>query len=91
VLIDLLDEPRDVLVGLRAKRRRDHPASILAREVIQRDRDLICIPDGEPATSTMACLPFRLTAVGLDQPGRYAAFVLKPIHLPGIAQTPGCR
>jgi hypothetical protein len=28
----------------------------------------------------MACLPAGFAGVGLDQPGRYAAFLFRPIH-----------
>jgi hypothetical protein len=48
-LIDLLDERADVLVDLRLQRRGDHPASTLPRQIIERDRTLNLLPDGEPA------------------------------------------
>ena len=39
----------DVLVDLGLERRRDHPASALPREIIERDATLVVLPDGEPA------------------------------------------
>jgi hypothetical protein len=48
VLIDLVHERADVLLGL--ERRGDHPPRALPREVVQREPDLIvALPDGEPA------------------------------------------
>ena len=49
VLADLIGERRDVLVDLGLERRRDHPASALPREIIERDAILVVLPDGEPA------------------------------------------
>ena len=49
VLADLIRERRHVLVDLGLERRRDHPASALPREIIERDASLVVLPDGEPA------------------------------------------
>jgi hypothetical protein len=57
LLVALVGEPLDVLVSLRLKRRGDHPARTVARELVQRDRNLVVLPDGEPANIAMACLP----------------------------------
>ena len=71
----------DVLVDLGLERRRDHPASALPREIIERDATLVVLPDGEPANIRpwRAFLP-AITGVGLHQPGRYAAFLFTRIH-----------
>jgi hypothetical protein len=53
-------------------------ASALTGELVQRDRDLFVALDGERA-NILHVLP-AITGIGLHQPGRYAAFVLKPIH-----------
>jgi len=82
VLVALVLERRDVLVGLRAQRRRDHPTRALAREPIERrhDVDLVALKRG-PANihHWRAFLP-AFAGVGLDQPGRYAALPLKAVH-----------
>ena len=82
VLVDLVGEPLDVLIRLSAQRRSDHPPSALPRELIQRDRDLlIALPDGERANihrGVPSCRP--IAGLGLDQPGRYAAFLLNAVH-----------
>jgi hypothetical protein len=49
VLADLLGERGDVLLDLGLQRRRDHPASALPRQIIQRDPALDLLPHGEPA------------------------------------------
>ena len=50
ILVGLVAEPLDVLVGLSPKRGGDHPPRALPRQVIQRERDLlVALPDGEPA------------------------------------------
>src|SRR5215213_6473829 len=49
VLAALIGEPLDILADLGLKRGRDHPARPFAREHIERDRDLVVLPDGEPA------------------------------------------
>ena len=49
VLVDLVHERADVLIDLGLERRRDHPASALPREIIERDPTLVVLPDGEPA------------------------------------------
>jgi hypothetical protein len=41
VLVELVDEPSNVVVGLRAQPRRDHPASSFASQLIQRQHDLL--------------------------------------------------
>ena len=38
VLVELVAEPSDVLVGLGPQRRSDHPTSSLPSELIERDR-----------------------------------------------------
>src|SRR5204863_2332027 len=62
VLVDLIDERGDILVGLCPERRGDHPASTLTREVVQRDLGLVALPDGERANimhgvPSCRCLP----------------------------------
>jgi len=49
VLVELRGEALDVVGDLRFQRRGDHPPRALSSEVIERDRDLINSPDGEPA------------------------------------------
>jgi len=50
ILADLVAEPLDVLVGLRAQSRGDHPPRALPRQLVQRGRDSFnALPDGEPA------------------------------------------
>jgi hypothetical protein len=49
VLADLVGERRHVLVDLSLERRRDHPASTLPREIIERDATFVLLPDREPA------------------------------------------
>jgi hypothetical protein len=49
ILVDRIDERRDVLLNLGLQRRGDHPASTLTSQLIQRDRDLIIPRHGEPA------------------------------------------
>jgi hypothetical protein len=44
VLIDVVDERADVLLDLRLKRRRDHPARAFPREIVQRHRRVSLIP-----------------------------------------------
>ena len=82
VLVELVAEPLDVLVSLRPERRGDHPPRALPRELIKRERDLlVALPDGEPANirHRRAFLP-AITGFGLQQPGRYAAFLLNAVH-----------
>lgn len=49
IRVALVGEALDVIVGLGLQRSRDHPASALARELIQHDRELVVLPGGEPA------------------------------------------
>jgi hypothetical protein len=49
ILAHLIDERRDVVINLSLERGRDHPASALPREVVQRDAGLIVLPDRERA------------------------------------------
>ena len=81
MLIELIDERRDVLIDLGPKRPSDHPPRALAREIVKRDSEPFVLPDRERANihHWRAFLP-AITGIGLHQPGRYAAFVLKPIH-----------
>ena len=82
VLVDLVAEPLDVLVSLRAQRSGDHPPRALPRQLVQREHDLlIALPDRERANIRhRRAFLSRLPAVGLDQPGRYAAFLLNTVH-----------
>jgi hypothetical protein len=81
VFADLLGERRDVLLDLDLERRSDHAPGALSGQVVERDLDpLILLPDGERANICHGAFLSRLTAVGLDQPGRYAAFLLTRIH-----------
>lgn len=56
------------------------------RELVKRDGELVVLPDGSLPTSIVACLPSRLTVVGLDRPERYAAFLITPI--PNFCEFP---
>jgi hypothetical protein len=56
--------------------------------IIERDPALVVLPNEERANICHG-VPFfsRLTAIGIDQPGRYAAFLLTRIHnIQGIAR-----
>jgi hypothetical protein len=77
VLVALVAEPLNVLVDLGPERRGDHPPGALPREVVQRDLDLlVALRDGERANIRhRRAFLSRHEAVGLDQPGRYAAFL----------------
>src|SRR4051794_16594211 len=81
VFVALLREPLDVVGDLGLQGRRDHPARTLTGEVIERGRDLVAVPDAEPANILhwRAFLPVT-TGIGLDQPGRYAAFFSIAVH-----------
>jgi len=80
VLVDLLDERRNVLVDLGLQGRRDHaPPPSRARSSNVTTISSFS-PTGSLRTSFMACLPAGHTGIGLHQPGRYAAFLLRPIH-----------
>ena len=58
VLAALVGEALDVVGSLGLQRGRDHPTRALARELVERDRDLIVAsPTGSLRTSSMACLP----------------------------------
>ena len=82
VTVQLIAEPLDVLVSLCLQRGGDHPPRALPRELIERERDLlVALPDGEHANirHRRAFLP-AITGFGLQQPGRYAAFLLNAVH-----------
>jgi len=49
VLAHLIRERRHVVIDLGLERRRDHPASTLPREFVERDATLVVLPDREPA------------------------------------------
>jgi hypothetical protein len=49
VLAAHLGEPLDVLADLRLQRRRDDPPRTFSRELVERDRDLVLLPDREAA------------------------------------------
>lgn len=50
IVVDLVAEALDVLVGLGAQRRGDHPPCALPRELVERECDLlVALPDGKPA------------------------------------------
>jgi hypothetical protein len=62
VLIALLGAPFDVVGNLDLQRSRDHPPRALPREIVERDPDLVVLPDGEPANivhgvPSCRCLP----------------------------------
>ena len=80
VLTNFLGERADVLVDLGLKRRSDHPTRTLPREIIKRDRALI-LPDGEPANILHGVPSFPASRRSVFvEPGRYAAFLITPIH-----------
>jgi len=80
VLVELFDERGDLILDLSLQRRGGHPPSASPGQVIQRARRLLGTVSVDAANISHGVPTFRLTAVGLDQPVRYAAFVLRPIH-----------
>jgi hypothetical protein len=74
---DLVDERGEVLVEASSAaaimRPRAFPSGI-----VMRDRDLVALSEREACEFPHGA-PFLGLAVGLDRPGRYAAFLLKPI------------
>ena len=82
VLVALVTEALHVFSCLGPERRGDHPPSALPRELVQRDRDLlVALPDRERANIRhRRAFLSRLQAVGLDQPGRYAASLFSAVH-----------
>ena len=82
VLVQLVGEPLHVLIRLRAQCSGDHPPRALPRQLVQRERDLlVALLDRERANIRhRRAFLSRLQAVGLDQPGRYAAFLLNAVH-----------
>jgi hypothetical protein len=82
VVIDLVLVASDVLIGLRAERRGDHPPRPLPRQLVQRERDLsVVLPDGERANIRHGVPSFSAFRRSVfNQPGRYAAFLLNAVH-----------